>query len=129
MKTDHIKEILKEAMSHKPHLENELAGRDINSEVSDTHVKVHKDNVKKAQTIVKKLGLTHKVVSGLNEGFNDDDYYLVNKSTKKVVKALGKHSVPFMHDPKTHATLKHHVTSPDHDILKGMKARSAGYSH
>jgi hypothetical protein len=49
------------------HIEQELANKDINSKVVGNVVKVHKDNLDKARSMVKKMGFSHKVEHGLNE--------------------------------------------------------------
>lgn len=60
--------VAEEKKLENSHIETTLAQNDINSKVSDGTVQVHKDNVQKARTIIKRLGQKHKVVSGLNEG-------------------------------------------------------------
>lgn len=61
------------------------------------------------------------------ESFNDDDYYLVNKKTKKVIKNLGKVQVAFGTDPKKNPTIKAALTSPNYDVVKGMAAKHLHY--
>lgn len=66
-------------------------------------------------------------VGTITEGFNDDDYYIVNTKTKKVVKNMGRVKVMFGTDPKTNATIKAQLTSPDYDVVKGMTAKHGKY--
>jgi len=56
-----------ESVDGKDHIEQTLASADINSKVDGQSVKVHKDNKAKAARIVKRMGYSHKVESGLNE--------------------------------------------------------------
>lgn len=61
-------ELAERADLEKSHIEQSLAGRDINSKVEGKKVQVHKDNVAKAKSTLKKLGYhEHEVHSGLNE--------------------------------------------------------------
>ena len=51
----------------KQHIEHQLAQQDINAMVHQDRVHVHPDNLKKAKTIVKKLGYRHDVVGTLGD--------------------------------------------------------------
>lgn len=76
--------------------------------------------------LMQSFGLNVKAET-VTESFNDDDYYIVNKKTKKVVKNLGKVKVAFGSDPKQNAVIKSQLTSPDLDVVKGMAAKHANY--
>jgi hypothetical protein len=72
----------------KDHIEQTLADHDINSTVKDNEVKVHKDNLAKAKRIIKKLGHSHTVKSGLNEEEQIDE--LSKKTLGSYIKANQK---------------------------------------
>jgi hypothetical protein len=61
----------------------------------------------------------------VSEGFNDDDLYLVNKATKKVVRNLGNVRVGNQyrqnreHAPEVRSEIKH----KDHDVVRGSRAK------
>lgn len=60
------KEGLDENLDHN-HIQQTLAGKDINSKIHQGKVQVHKSNLAKAKAHVAKLGHKIEVVSGLNE--------------------------------------------------------------
>ncbi len=51
--------------------------------------------------------------------FNDDDWYLVDRETKKVIKNLG---LMRNRDPKQYIT-----DADTQDVVKGMRAKMQGY--
>lgn len=57
----------------------------------------------------------------VSESINDDDYYVLHKSTKKIVKNLGKQHVPQYQNPDE--VLKHHLPDDQHTIMRGMQAK------
>ena len=59
--------VREDADMHKDRLEQILADHDINSHVEGDTVHVDRDDVKKAQKIVKNYGYDHQVQGGLNE--------------------------------------------------------------
>lgn len=61
-----------ESIDPKDHIETSLANRDINSKVDGNSVQVHKSNLDKAKRLVKRLGYSHTVKSGLNEETLDE---------------------------------------------------------
>ncbi len=64
--------------------------------------------------------------SEIVESFNDDDWYIMDKKTKKVVKHLGKFLVPYGTDPAQDRRIKPELKSPDYVAMKGMKAKWFG---
>lgn len=59
----------------------------------------------------------------IEESFNDDDWYIMNSKTKKMVKHLGKISVPYGSDPSSIPRIKAELKSADYVAMKGMKAK------
>jgi hypothetical protein len=53
------------------------------------------------------------------QSFNDDDWYLVDRESKKVIKHLGK---PQGRDPKRYMT-----DADKQDVITGMRAKHQGY--
>lgn len=54
------------------------------------------------------------------QSFNDDDWYLVDRESKKVIKHLG---APQGRDPKQYIT-----DADKQDVIKGMRAKMQGYT-
>jgi len=57
------------------------------------------------------------------ESFNEDDWYIMNKKTKKIVKHLGKIEVSYGSDPSSNSRIKAELKNPDYVAMKGMKAK------
>jgi hypothetical protein len=67
--------------------------------------------------------------TNVEESFNDDDYYVVDPSTKKVVSRIGKPTrapSPYS-DPTNHPEFKTRLTDPKHKVMSGMQARHGGF--
>lgn len=60
-----------ESVDPKDHIEQTLASADINSTVTGDTVKVHKSNKARTERILKKMGHSHKVETGLNEDLDE----------------------------------------------------------
>lgn len=76
-----------ESVDPKDHIEQTLASADINSEVKGDVVKVHKSNKSRAERLLKKMGHTHKVETGLNEETLTERIHLpqgTNNTTDKI---------------------------------------------
>ena len=52
------------------------------------------------------------------QSFNDDDYYVVDTETKKVVKWIGS---------RLAGTEESYIKSPTQKVMKGMRAKHQGY--
>ena len=85
---------------------------------------------------------SHKEYSGImksilentfvsEQKFNDDDYYLVDKDTKKVVSNVGQKRISPEHysQPEKSPMLSGYIKSPSHTILSGMGLRKHGYTN
>jgi hypothetical protein len=65
------------------------------------------------------------------EAFNDDDFYLLDANTKKVIKNIGakRPGYVFRDNPEKDPVLSKYVTDPKSQIiLSGMRAKSRGYT-
>ena len=69
--------------------------------------------------------------SRLNEQFNSDDYYLVNKDTKKVIRNIGQKRInPAYHTaPHTAPELSTYIKEPHHTVMSGMQLNRHGYTN
>ena len=67
----------------------------------------------------------------ISEEFNDDDFYVVDKNTKKVIRNLGnkKPGYMFRDNPEQDPVLSKYITDEKSQIiLSGMRAKSRGYT-
>jgi len=65
----------------------------------------------------------------VSEEINDDDYYVVDPATKTIVSRIGKpvKRIDSFIDPTTHPEFKGYVKNDTHKVMRGMKARFAGF--
>jgi hypothetical protein len=67
----------------------------------------------------------------INEGFNQDDYYLVDTTKKKVIRNLGKQRInsAYHGNPSQSPELSQYVKHQDHSVMTGMKLSHLGYTN
>jgi hypothetical protein len=65
----------------------------------------------------------------LDEAISDDDYYVVNPDKKTIVSRIGKpiKRVDPYSDPTNHPEFKSAISDPNHKVMRGMKAKFAGF--
>lgn len=64
-------------------IQNELAGKDINSSIKDNKVVVHRDNVASAKKHIKKLGYNFDVIAEEREELKTFLDYLIETTSNK----------------------------------------------
>lgn len=69
--------------------------------------------------------------SKLDESINSDDYYLVNKETKKIIRNLGSKRInPTYHsNPHEAPELAQYISKPEHTVVRGMQLSRGGYTN
>lgn len=65
----------------------------------------------------------------VSEKFNSDDYYLVDKKEKKVIRNVGQKRINPIHyrTPEKAPELSHYIKSDDHTVMSGMTLNRLGY--
>jgi hypothetical protein len=113
-----------ESTMENDYVEHTLATNDINSKVHGNTVVVHSSNLDKASSIIKRLGLTHTVISGLNESTADD----VEAWKDRVRKAYPQHANTLKFKPRDQSR---HINAEidGHDRSFGVYDIAKGKGH
>lgn len=111
------------------------AARDGYEFTSDSEAKRSLKNSKKADDRLRGIVKATKRLtkedfeSNINEGLNDDDYYIVHRDKKHIVKNIGKIRVPFGMNPLSNPQIKDYIDSADkkhgsgHTAAKGNELK------
>ena len=71
------------------------------------------------------------VNKNVNESFNSDDYYLVDKESKKVIRNIGQKRISPEHfaTPSKSPLLSGHIKQASHTIMSGLQLNRHGYTN